>query len=127
MKKTIILNGIKIKFVENAITYGLTYFNDYLEDLVLTINPEQESFAKLNTSNLFSSNGKSEIILILENTVNFASELQVFTLSEDDMLEALIFSYIIGASANESNKLLELLGYPKLYVKKREDFSSLLF
>lgn len=35
--------------------------------------------------------------------------------------EALIFLYIIGATAEESDELLRLLGYPLLYVKRRED------
>lgn len=35
--------------------------------------------------------------------------------------EILIFSYIVGATADESNALLRLLGYPPLYAKRRED------
>ena len=35
--------------------------------------------------------------------------------------EALVFLYIIGATADESNALLHLLGYPLLDVKRRED------
>lgn len=33
----------------------------------------------------------------------------------------LILAYIIGATEEECNKLLETKGYSKLYVKKRED------
>jgi hypothetical protein len=35
--------------------------------------------------------------------------------------EALILAYVIGANAEEGNKLLCLLGHPPLYVKRRED------
>ena len=35
--------------------------------------------------------------------------------------EVLIIAYLIGATADESNELLRILGYPALYVKRRED------
>lgn len=35
--------------------------------------------------------------------------------------EILIVAYLIGADVDESNELLQLLGYPPLYVKRRED------
>ena len=35
--------------------------------------------------------------------------------------EILIIAYLIGADAEEGNELLRLLGYPPLYVKRRED------
>ena len=35
--------------------------------------------------------------------------------------EMLIIAYLIGANAEESDKLLQTLEYPPLYVKKRED------
>ncbi len=35
--------------------------------------------------------------------------------------ELLLFAYLIGANAEESNALLKMLGHPILYVKKRED------
>lgn len=35
--------------------------------------------------------------------------------------EILIIAYLIGANAEESNDLLRMLGYPPLYVKRRED------
>lgn len=35
--------------------------------------------------------------------------------------ELLILAYLIGADADESNVLLRLLGYPPLYVNRRED------
>ena len=45
----------------------------------------------------------------------------VFNQSEFGRKEILIFAYIIGATSEESNELLDMLNYPKLYVKKRED------
>ena len=35
--------------------------------------------------------------------------------------EILIIAYLIGATADESNELLRILGHPLLYVKRRED------
>ena len=35
--------------------------------------------------------------------------------------EILIIAYLIGATADESNELLRILGHPTLYVKRRED------
>ena len=35
--------------------------------------------------------------------------------------EVLIIAYLIGATAEESNELLRILGHPPLYVKRRED------
>ena len=35
--------------------------------------------------------------------------------------EILIIAYLIGANADEGNELLQLLGHPPLYVKRRED------
>lgn len=35
--------------------------------------------------------------------------------------EILVVAYLIGADADESNELLQLLGHPPLYVKRRED------
>ena len=35
--------------------------------------------------------------------------------------EVLIFAYAIGATVDESNELLHMLGHPPLYVKRRED------
>ena len=46
------------------------------------------------------------------------------TISQRDYIgrkEALIIAYLIGATADESNELLRLLGHPMLYVKRRED------
>ena len=46
------------------------------------------------------------------------------TLSERNYIgrkEVLIIAYLIGATADESDELLHTLGYPPLYVKKRED------
>lgn len=35
--------------------------------------------------------------------------------------EVLIIAYLIGATADESNELLRMLGHSPLYVKRRED------
>ena len=35
--------------------------------------------------------------------------------------EVLIVAYLIGATADESNELLRILGYPTLYAKRKED------
>lgn len=51
--------------------------------------------------------------------------LQLRTMLEDrtdiGRKEILIFAYIIGATVEEGNELLRLLGHPTLYVKRRED------
>lgn len=36
-------------------------------------------------------------------------------------IEMLTIAYLIGATAEESNELLRIIGHPTLYVKKRED------
>lgn len=35
--------------------------------------------------------------------------------------EALILAYLLGADVDESNRLLQMLGHPSLYARRRED------
>ena len=77
-----------------------------------------------------SDNFKKQIEYLMEKHLPVAfldyELLQQFkdTLSQRDQIgrkEVLIIAYLIGATADESNELLRMLGHSPLYVKRRED------
>lgn len=104
---------------DNAVKFGLTYFEDYLQDIIMEINPEQEDFAKLNIASISTPKGKQEFILIFEKTVVFTGELQVFTMSEDKIVDS-----IINSGAQTLGEMLDSYKNSELFGMNSENKSA---
>lgn len=86
----IIVPLLECQVSDNAVKMSLTIFDDYLENIIMNLNPNQEDFAEINLNVVETQTGKYELAQLFEQTVNFANDLQVFTLSEDKIIDEII-------------------------------------
>lgn len=84
---------LKCTIFKNTLTYGLSKANDYLEQQFITLSGDQNFvLSDFNTSKLMTEGENQKIITIVNELINFASQLQSDDLSKDNFVTTIIES-----------------------------------